>query len=395
MNTKLILNGLLLALTISTTSCKNSAEENSQTTKIDSILNQEAAIFLKDSVVTSVSIGLYVKGKSYTQHKGTLDPGKNNTPTDSTLYEIASITKTFTGLLVAQAVLDGKFSVEDDVRNVLPEEYQNLNYNGEPIRVKHLLLHTAGLPAYLPTAIGDLMTEFTEELPFQISKIESGYTKDQFLQDVQRVELTATPGTNYAYSNVDVELLAYILERAYETTYDDLIRTYITAPADMDDTKIKLSIQEKSKLANGYGMNGRRTPHFANTLWGADGGLKSTSKDLTKYMEFILKSEHERISKSQELLYDEGDFKAGYLWSMRDTAEDGLFFRHHGGAFGTQNLLFIYPKYDLGISVITNQSDMNTAPKLEKLVADILSKLKKEINTPPSQEKQASAPFLQ
>jgi CubicO group peptidase (beta-lactamase class C family) len=353
-------------------SCKK--EEQPPSTSeitIRTLVDKEARAFLQDSLLTSVSIGIYRQGEKITAHYGELDKGQNNTPTDETIYEIASVSKTFTGTLVAQAVLDGKLTIEDDIRIFLGEEYNNLAYENDPVRIKHLLFHQAGFPQFLPETVGALMTEFTPELPSQIHAIQSKYNREAFLKDVQQIELTAAPGTHYGYSNVDVELMAYILEQIYHESYEELVTKYITDPAKMPKTKVTLTEKERPLLANGYGMQRIAVPHFSNTLSGADGGLKSTSEDLTYYMEFLLDNTNPLSVESKKVLLDLNDYATGYFWSIRQTTDDGIYYNHHGGAFGTQNWFYLYPKYNLGISVITNQSDLQTAGKLQHLVEGI------------------------
>ncbi len=367
---------LLLAIYFITTSCiKKDVTVLENKTAIQHSIDKQAHQFLEDSLITSVSIGIIKDGKKITAHYGELDSGKKNTPTDATYYEIASVSKTFAGALVAQAELEGKLSLQDDIRKYLTEAYPNFEFEGEPIRIIHLLTHQAGLPQFLPTAIGEAMNQINEELPFKVHEIEKAYSKDRFLTDLKTIELTAIPGSQYHYSNVDVELMAYILETIYDMPYEDIVLKKITAIARMPHTKIHLSTSEKQNLANGYGINRRLVPHFSNTLWGADGGIKSTVPDMVNYMELLLQSENKMISKSQEILIDLGDYGSGYFWPIRLNTPHGTYYNHHGGAYGTQNWLYIYPKYDLGIYVVTNQSDLETAGKLQQLVDAILEEV--------------------
>lgn len=92
-------------------------------------MDTHADSLLLDTKINSVSIGIYRNGKKYTAHYGELDKGQKNKPTDSTIYEIASVSKTFTGVLVAQAVLDRKLNLEDDIRKYLKHDFKNLEYN--------------------------------------------------------------------------------------------------------------------------------------------------------------------------------------------------------------------------------------------------------------------------
>jgi len=381
MKTNLYILGSIFLLCIATSSCEQKKEEAPASIsivaqKINQILEEEANAFLQDSMLTAVSIGIYAHNEHITSHYGELDPGQGNRPSDRTYYEIASVSKTFAGALVAQAELEGKLSLEDDIRKYLKEAYPNFEFDGHPIRIKHLLLHQAGFPQFLPTSIGELFTEINDDLPFKVHAIESAYTKELFLEDLHKLQLTVAPGESYGYSNVDVELMAHILENIYQMSYDDLLRLKITSVAGLDQTKIRLSDEEKENLANGYGINRRLTPHIPNALWGADGGMKSTTPDMVKYMTFLLDSNNAMVRKSQETLLDLGDYGAGYFWPIRNSEEDGTYFNHHGGAYGTQNWLYIYPKHKIGISVITNQSDLETAGKLQNLLQRIFEKIK-------------------
>ena len=336
---------------------------------------------LNDSLINALSIGIYHKGESLTKHYGELDKLKNNKPTDETIYEIASVTKTLVGNLIAQAENENKLSLEDDIRKYLNDSYENLEYQGEPIRIKHLLTHTSELPRFLPESINELFEDVSEDLPFQIAAIENSYSKINFLQDLKNVSISTMPGTRFSYSNADTELAAHILETIYGKSFDKILEEKICSRNDMSDTKINLSESQRIRLANGYGKNGKRTPQMTTKLWGASGGGKSTIKDMINYIKLQLDQNNVIIQKTQQSLYDKeaiyGDPKnrIGYYWVLNQDQEFGKSISHHGGAFGTQNWLVIYPEQDLGISIFTNQGDWQTSGKL----MGIIDKLKFEI----------------
>lgn len=327
--------------------------------------------------INALSVGVYKDGKKYTEHFGELDKGQGNTPSNRTLYEIASVTKTFTGALVAKAVLDKKLNLEDDIRQHLPEDFTNFVFDNKPITIKHLITHTSGLPRFLPVEINTLFDTIDENLPFRIDSIEQRYGKKQFLQDLKSYEINTVPGSSYTYSNADTELLAFILERAYGQTFESLIQNYICDPAKMTDTKIILTGEDKKRLANGYGEINQPVPHFANPLWGAGAGLKSTAADLVNYMQFQLDPENNVARESQRALYTDANIQIGYLWEV---FYDSLFDVHyiiHGGAYGAQNMLVIAPKYNLGVWVITNQSGPETQGILWLTINDLLVEISK------------------
>ncbi|WP_347924736.1 serine hydrolase domain-containing protein [Pontimicrobium sp. SW4] len=370
------LKAILLISIITFTSCKNS--EKQKDIIIDQVqlsIDKNADSLLLDSKINSASIGIYKDGKKYTSHYGELDKGKENRPTDETIYEIASVSKTFTGVIVANAVLEGKIKLEDDIRNYLKEDFKNFEYNGEPIRIKHLLTHTSRMSKFLPESINALFSDFNEDLPFKVYEIQKNYSKKDFFLDLRSIKLDTVPGEKYEYSNVDTELMAEILEYVYKKPFNDILKEYFQKNANMHNTQIDLPKNKEHYLANGYGMTGKLVPHEA-ILYGADGGVKTTMPDLVNYMELQLDKNNKTIFESHRVLYENGNRKIAYYLPVRNNEDYGTYYSMHGGAFGSQNWLFILPKYNLGISVITNQSDLETANKLIKTVKGLINDLK-------------------
>ncbi|MEH6535923.1 MAG: serine hydrolase domain-containing protein [Psychroserpens sp.] len=359
--------------------CKSSVDIN-PVKKIDSIkvsMDKNAESFLIASNINSVSIGIYKNGEIHTGHFGELDKGMGNTPNDATIYEIGSNTKTFTGFLVAQAVLEGKLTIEDDVQKFLDEEYLNFVYKQSPIKIKHLLTHTSGLVNTLPPEVNALFGKFEEEgTPEKINRVYANYSKEKFLEDLHGVQIDTIPGYRFSYSNAGVELLGHILEVVYEDNFDNLLKTFIFERAEMTNTKMELMQVDLLNVANGLGFSENVRPLFYNPLWGSAGKLKSTTPDLTKYLRLQLDSTSTTIRKSREVIYSEDGRTISYLWRVRAYEEFGNYYYHHGGSFRTQNMIFVFPQFDLGISVITNRSDNETGPQLQKLAFSLLEDLK-------------------
>lgn len=338
-------------------------------------MDRNADSLLTDSKINSASIGIYKDGKKYTSHYGELDKGKGNLPTDKTIYEIASVSKTFTGILVANAVLDGKIKLEDDITNYLKEDFENFEYNKQPIKIKHLLTHTSEIKKFLPESINELFTGFNEDLPFKVYEIQKKYTKKDFFSDLHKIKIDTIPGLRYGYSNVDTEIMAQILENVYDKPFNIILKDYFHTNANMKNTLIDLPKNKQQYLANGYGISGKLVPHEI-VLYGADGGVKTTMPDLVNYMQFQLDKTNPTTIEAHRVLYKSGNRKIAYYLPIKSNEEYGDYFSMHGGAFGSQNWFFILPKYDLGISVITNQSDLDTADKLMKTVKGLIKDLK-------------------
>ena len=196
--------------------------DNKLKSQIDTVVQKAAMPFIGDTSKVGLSIGIYKNGKVYSYNYGTTQRENPKLPTNKTVYEIGSISKTFTGTLLAQAVKDKKVKIDDDIRKYLDGSYPNLEYQGKPIKLSHLVSHISGLPFFLPDNPNLFQNANFDTLPFTISKIQQNYSKQKFFADLHNVKLDTVPGYNFHYSNVGAQLLKYILERVYNMTYDKL-----------------------------------------------------------------------------------------------------------------------------------------------------------------------------
>ena len=364
---------ILLSFTFSNAQSVVKENELAQTS-----MDKSAKRLLKNPIINSVSIGIYKDGKTYTSHYGELDKGKGNKPTDSTIYELASLSKTFTGTLVAKAVLDGKLTLEDDVRKYLDGDYPNLEYNGKPIKIKHLLSHTSRLPAR-DKFRNSMKGDFTDpNFMYEIVEAKKKYTKKDFFNYLREVEIDEGLGKEYLYSNVGTNLAAHIVEVVYKKPFEELLIEQVTSKLGMKDTRTNLNSEQLKRFANGYDGKENLMPHIPmpDKLWSAEGGIKSSMKDLLKYMEFQLDKDNAIANESHRVTYvDDEETSLGYFWVI-DKNENGLHYSHHGGAYGTQNWFYAFPKYNMGISVISNTSTREMGGYLDEVVSDLLNDLK-------------------
>lgn len=345
-------------------------------TKLTKAVEKQAVRMLKNPEIHALSVGIVKDGKSYSWHFGELDKGKGNLPSDKTMYDLASVSKTFAGTLIAQAVLEESLSIEDDVREYLEGEYPNLSYEDQPIRIKHLLSHTSRLPNTLPLRVMDFYSEGNDSAIYRINDVMETYSKDQFLKDLKTIDLDTIPGIKYEYSNVGVDLLAHILERIYQTSYDQLLKQKIWDKLGMTSTIITTDKIANSGVEKGYDEFGFKAISSVTGLWGADGGIKSNMGDLIRYMNWQLDSTDPIVELSHSKIHNIGGEEwIAYLWPGGSDKNLGTYYGHHGGGFGTQNWLFIFPEKNLAVSVITNQSGRQTSGKLLKVVNGILDKI--------------------
>jgi CubicO group peptidase (beta-lactamase class C family) len=302
-----------------------------------------------------LSIGVIKDGKVYKYNFGT-----KVTPTSQTIYEIGSITKTFTTYLLTKAVVDGKASLDDDIRKYLKEPYPNLEYQGTPVTLKNLVNWTSSLPNNIPdvTLLKDKFP--ADSIPREIVKLNEHYTKEDFLRDLHQVTLATKPGSTPAHSNAANQLLGFILENIYKMPYEVIVKKYITGPLNMSNTGITLTTQQLTRRAEGYDDKGLKEPHIP-LFNGAAGAMKSCLDDMLKYIAFQLDESNPAVMMTHKAAWgDPQQFAIGLNWFL-GTFEGKRRVNMDGTTFGFTSYCLLYPELHFGVMVMTNECVNNSS----------------------------------
>lgn len=341
---------------------------------IDAIVDSATNRFMKDGARAGLSIGVYHDGKTYTYHYGTTEKGKDLLPAQNTLYEIGSITKTFTGTLLAQAVVDKKVKLDDDIRKYLDGKYPNLAYKGYPIKLFHLINHTSGLPFLLPDK-KELFQLPQDSMPYFITTVQNHYSHDKFITDLHTVQLDTIPGVQFSYSNAAAQLLGYILEKIYGKSYESLIKEFIVIPREMPLTKLTYLKAETAMFAKGYNGKGELMP-YNPVMIGAAGNIKSTVSEMLNYIKFHLDESNPVIKLSHATTFgDINSFAIGLNWQMNKTQNGYRRIWQSGGTFGFSSYCVVYPELNTGIVLLSNESDRTAQSGLEEVANRIFQRL--------------------
>lgn len=369
------LNAVVLSAVLLAVGCEG---RKAPPNDVGAAVDEAAHALIEQPLLHSASIGVVYRGKTFIRHRGEMVAGKPDVPTDATLYEIGSLSKTLAGTLMACAVLEGRVGLEDDVRSYLQGDYPNLQYQGQPIRVRHLLSHTSGLPNMLPERANTVLEDFTDHrVPGELSALYAHYGKPDFLRDLHAVRIPRMPGKEYAYSSAGTELTAHILEGVYKTDYTSLLRGFFSDAAAMTSIGIKLGNAEKDRLAIGYHSdNPVPTSPMPQLPWGASGNVKATVPDMVKYLQFQLANGPVVQESHRTLARFDDEFSIGYFWNIvAGDRQKGVYYAHHGGVPRSQCYIYIMPEHDLGIFVITNQSGDRTARAMEAAIDTLVGRI--------------------
>ncbi len=188
------------------------------------------------------------------------------------VFEIGSITKTFTASVLADMVGRGEVRLDDPVANYLPRAVR-MPVRGRPITLLDLATQSSGLPR-----MPDNFTPRDSANPY------ADYSVQQLYEFLSRYHLPRDPGAAYEYSNLGMGLLGHTLSLKARTTYEQLVTRRILTPLGMTETAITLTPAMRARLAPGHDGEGHVVPNWdLPTLAGA-GALRSTAKDLLAFL---------------------------------------------------------------------------------------------------------------
>lgn len=238
-------------------------------------------------------------GRTITRAAGkrTLEPVTKISERD--LLEIGSVTKTFTGILLHLAEIEGKFSLDAKLETVLSE--LKGTEAGE-VTFRELGLHRSGLPRN-PTGLGP----DSENPWFRIDR-------DAFVAELAKAKRTPVPQgetRKREYSNLGFIALGVALERVYQRSYFDLVRNRIFSPLGMKESGFDLKVKKRRKsvpkAAPGFSLAGDVRPHWDfDSFVAATGGIESNARDLAKFLEAFEKPPAGKLGQAIEAGMDSG-----------------------------------------------------------------------------------------
>lgn len=201
---------------------------------------------------------------------GKLDNGQ--TPDGSTVFEIGSVTKTFTATLLAQQVTEGKLRLDTPVSSLLPG-FTLPSRNGKNITLGNLAMQNSGLPR-LPDNLG----------PLDAKDPYADYDAGKLKAFLASYALTRDPGSQYEYSNLGVGLLGYALGVHAGTDYEHLLQQQLLKPLGMTHSSSVQGDALKARLAPGHDSAGQAASNWHLATLSGAGGIVSTADDMLRYL---------------------------------------------------------------------------------------------------------------
>lgn len=349
----------------------NGARAADAGSQADAVVAKAATEFMAAPHAVGLSIGLIQAGMARTYHFGTVSKEYPRLPDNRTIYPIASLTKTFTGTLLAQAALERRLQLDDDVRRHLGAGYDNLAFEQQPVRLYQLLNHRSGLPFILPDRPEAAPGFEHDAVPFprRIDAIVAGSSREEFYAGLRRVKLAVAPGSRFQYSNGAAQLAGYILEGVYGRSFEALVRQRIALPLGMRDTAITADSAQPERLVTGYDEAGVRQPYPPDQFQAA-GALKSTLTDLLAYARWQLAESDPAVRLSHQPTYSSDDYAVGLNWQILKRGADRVIWQD-GAVPGYASLLVVQPASGIAVVALANELDSGTLQRLRTLVNSV------------------------
>jgi len=259
---------LLTCFTLISTAFIAAAEEPLAPDAIKQILVERIE---KEKRATGLVVGTIDEHGTNIVACGKLSLNSDKQVAGDTVFEIGSVSKVFTSLVLADMAQRGEVKLDDPIAKYLPPSVKVPARKGKQITLVDLATHTSGLPR-LP----DNFEPADNTDPY------ADYSVQQMYDFLSNYTLMRDIGAKYEYSNFGAGLLGHILALRAGTNYEALVRERICRPLGMTDTAVTLSPAMKARLAQGHNAAGRAVPEWhLPTLAGA-GGIHSTLNDLLK-----------------------------------------------------------------------------------------------------------------
>jgi D-alanyl-D-alanine-carboxypeptidase/D-alanyl-D-alanine-endopeptidase len=312
---------------------------------------------LEDGLVVGFVVGVVKDGETQVIAYGETTKGSHVAPNGDTVYEIGSVSKAFTGVLLADMVERGIVKLDDPVQKYLPEGVKMPVAGGKPITLEHLATHTSGLPR--------LPDNFK---PADWSNPYADYTESQLHEFLKGHELRRPPG-EHEYSNYGMGLLGHLLARQTDRTYEQCLVEQICKPLGMHDTSITFSEDQRKRLAPPYnGALKLGSTWDLTTLAGA-GGIRSTCNDMIKFIRANLADDDKPLTRALGLSHEKrhamkDGMAMGLGWHI---ARDGITRWHNGMTGGYHSWLAVVPSHKLGVVVLANTAQMRVTQFGEKV----------------------------
>ncbi len=342
-------------------------------TQYDSI-EKKINILIKENNIPSLSIGIINNGEiELLKGFGVQKRGTHLNVNEHSIFQIASQSKMFTGIIVNNLIQEKKLNINESIINYFPESIDNKTKERlKSVKLRNVLNHTSGIPSNALSVYKN-----RKEGGYWLK----GYSRDELIADLNKVELEFEPGSKFIYSNSGYGIIGFVCENVSDMNYQNLVKKYVTEKYDLKNTETTLNEIQKTMLVTPYRKDDRLIETKASIMGMATpaSAIYSNVTDLSKLMLIQLKAyqKYKANSISDMLVLTKTvsqmnkNLEYGFgLIKGRDGEK--IKYGHGGDADGFACEYFFIPNEGKGIVILTSSGGR----WIGKLAEDILNMLK-------------------
>ena len=321
--------------------------------------------FLAAHKNAGVVVGVWKDGTPHVFGFGTVFlPTGERTPDGTTVFEIGSVTKALTGVLLAEAVRRGEVKLDAPAQNYLPPDLVLPKVGDAPITLEDLATHYSGLPAE-PPFIG--FTAKNGANPY------ADYDRQKLARMLAGLKPEHKPGEKHDYSNLGTGLVGHALVHvAKADSFDALLRERLCKPLGLKDTGEALTGEQRSRSARGHEADGTPTPHWDFASLEACGAVRSTANDMLRFAAAavgdreteLLPAIRDSLKPRKKAL---GPSEIGLFWLVTPTPGRPPDVWHNGSTFAHHAMLWLVPGAKTAVVVLSSVA----ADEVDEVAIDV------------------------
>lgn len=288
---------------------------------------------------------------------------------ENLILEIGSTTKTFTSTLLSNLVMNNLIQLDDSVVPYVPEYKQALSYEGKEVTFRHLATHTSSLPK---DDVKTIRAHMKQDTSLKLNPFQH-YSKNSLHEFLTTFRPSRPIGSKWTYSNIGMALLGIVIERVIDTPFETAIQTRILNPLDMKNTSFQVPKANQFRYVKAYTKKGEPIPPIEIPAMNPAGGLRSTLRDMLRFVRFQMGLRETNLRDSIELSHEGQGIKAlkgfeqGIGWMIEQPKWSKYpIIQHSGNTIGFHTYCGFMK--DLEIGVVAVSTIQLNVPRMIKML---------------------------
>jgi serine-type D-Ala-D-Ala carboxypeptidase/endopeptidase len=323
---------------------------------LEAAIDAEVEKSMKGGLFPGIVVGVYKDGRTFIKGYGVISKKSSQRPDAETVFQIGSVSKVLTALLLQRLCDEGVVSMNSTLDELLGDSMA-LSPSVRSVTLRQLVTHTSGFPR-VPQSLLNKAKEIAGDDDLMLDPYS--YLGPRYVFDYLASAEGKREVGRFEYSNYGMGLLAHVLEVVTGEDYESMVRDKLLLPLGMRHTAITLSPELKEKLAQGYTAKGipTRLWTFA-ALYGA-GAYSSTAEDLTRFIQACVAESGLASKLLMKMSEKQLNGDTGIGW-MQPTFIDRFIGNravvwHNGMVGGYASYLSIDAESKSGVAILTNQA---------------------------------------